>query len=72
MTKRKKYFLEQKLMGVAALMIALITTPILWEFDAVLLSLALALLGFWLVVSKEILVVNDYFFEVQERRNKRL
>lgn len=66
MTKREKYFLKQKLTGLGALAFAVAVTPILWIYEAVLGSVVLAALGVFLIFTKNMVIVDDYFFEVQE------
>ena len=68
MTKREKYFLEQKLIGLGVLVLSILFIPVGIEFEALIGSVLLAPLGLWLMVTKQMLIVNDYYDEVQERR----
>lgn len=70
MTKREKYFLKQKLTGLFAMIIALIMSPIFVEYEALICSVALGGLGLILLLTKEMILVDDYFMEVEDRKRK--
>lgn len=72
MTKREKYFLKQKLTGLFAMIIALIMSPIFIEYEALICSVALGGLGLALMLTKDMVIVDDYFNEVEKRKGRRL
>lgn len=59
--KRKKYFLTQKLYGVAMLILAAVSVK-LSEGD-ITVAFFLVPMGIVLITSKEMLIVNKYFWE---------
>lgn len=69
MNKRKKYFKKQKAFGVFVLLFAIVSIFILdGDATAALLFLPLALL---LIFSKEMIMYDDYFFEVERKKNSK-
>ena len=72
MNKREKYFLKQKLTGLFAIIIALITSPVLYEYEALIGSVLLGGLGLMSMLTKEMILVDDYFDEVEKRKGRRL
>lgn len=59
--KRKRYFLTQKLYGVAMLILAAVSVKLL-EGD-ITAAFILVPMGIVLITSKEMLIVNKYFWE---------
>ena len=68
MKKRTKYFIKQKLMGVALILLGVITAVIL-EGD-ITVALLLAPFGLGMIFTKKEVLLDDYYYEVNEdRRN---
>lgn len=63
---RRWYFLKQRALGVATLIFTVLAVWIL-ESDATI-ALITVPLGLALIFSKKKLVVNDYYFETEERQ----
>lgn len=63
---RRWYFLKQRALGVAVLIFTVLAVWIL-EGDATI-ALITVPLGFALIFSRQKLVVNDYYFETEERQ----
>ena len=63
---RRWYFLKQRALGAAVLVFTVLAVWIL-EGDATI-ALITVPLGLALVFSKKMLVVNEYYFETEERR----
>ena len=59
--KRKRYFLTQKLYGVAMLILTAVSVKLL-EGD-ITVAFILVPMGIVLITSKEMLIVNEYFWE---------
>lgn len=59
--KRKRYFLTQKLYGVAMLILTAVSVKLLEEDITV--AFILVPMGIVLITSKEMLIVNKYFWE---------
>ena len=72
MTKREKYFLKQKLTGLFAIIIAVIMGPVMYEYEALIYSVVLGGLGLMLMLTKDMVIVDDYFNEVEKRKGRRL
>lgn len=62
MKKRTKYFIKQKLLGVAIILLGVITAVIL-EGD-ITVALFLVPLGIGVIVTKEEVLIDDYYHEV--------
>ena len=69
MNKRQKYFLKQKLMGVLAVAMAILSVFLL-EGDATV-ALFIAPMGLALIFSKDMIWMDNYFFEVEEAKRRR-
>lgn len=65
MNRRNWYFFKQKLMGVGIIAITLLTLMWIRGEDATYAMITIPL-GLWLIFSKEMILVNDYFFEMEE------
>lgn len=70
MKKRQMYFVQQKLMGLAIVALAILTVVIL-EGDATA-ALIITPIGFMLIFTKKMFLMNRYFFEVQETKRRKL
>lgn len=68
MTKRENYFLRQKLMGLVLLVLMTVLSPVLWEYEMAICLVLMVPLGLWLLLSKEMLIVDDYYDEVKGDR----
>lgn len=64
MSKKQKYFLTQKLLGVLMLIVSVISMIIL-DGD-ITVALFTVPIGLTLLFSKEMIFTNEYFFEVKE------
>lgn len=64
MNKRICYFVKQKLLGVALTILALVS-PIILDGD-ITVAIVLAPMGIGLTCTKEMVYMNNYFFEVEE------
>lgn len=67
MDKRKQYFIRQKLYGVGLLVL---TAVIFMVMTDVTFTLVTAPLGLWLLFTKEMVITDDYFFEVNEEKEE--
>ena len=67
MSRKERYFVKQKLMG-----LALMILTIMWSFicDAVIFGIVGVPIGLWLLFTKEMVVSDDYSDEI-ERRGRR-
>lgn len=65
---RRWYFIKQKAMGLAMLIFSVLSVPAL-DGDATI-TLVTVPLGLCLLISKEMLIVNDYYFETKERKEE--
>ncbi len=63
---RRRYFLKQRLIGIALLIFTMLAVKLL-DGDATI-ALITVPLGLALVFSKQMLVVNEYYFETEERK----
>lgn len=68
MSRKERYFVKQKLMGLALMILA-----IMWSFicDAVIFGIVGVPIGLWLLFTKEMVIVDDYSDEMNERRRRR-
>ncbi len=64
---RRWYFLKQKALGAAVLAVTVLAVWLL-EGDATI-AIFFVPLGLALLFSRQMLVVNDYYFEMEEGRN---
>ena len=62
--ERKKYFITQKLYGVAVLILTVVAVKLL-DGDATI-ALFTVPLGVTLIASKEMLIVNEYYWKCEE------
>ena len=67
MDKHKLYFIKQKLYGVGLL---ILTAVIFMVMTDVTFTLVTAPLGLWLLFTKEMVITDDYFFEVKEQESE--
>lgn len=73
MTKHQVYFIKQKLIGVLGLLLAALTVH--WLNGDATVAIFLIIPSLVLIFSKKMWLLNDYYFEVideKEKRNKRL
>lgn len=69
MSRHQIYFLKQKLMGVALL---LLTILVVIALDGnMTIAIVTVPLGLVLLFSKTMLITDDYYFEVKERSERR-
>lgn len=68
MSRKERYFVKQKLMGLALMMLT-----IMWSFicDEVIFGIVGVPIGLWLLFTKEMVIVDDYSDEMNERRRRR-
>ena len=67
MSKRQKYYLKQKLIGV--LMLILTAAIVLSLHDATVMFV-LVPIGLCLIFSRKMIITDSYFFEVKERKER--
>lgn len=65
MNRRNLYFLKQKLMGVGIIALTLLPLMLFRGEDATYAVLLIPM-GLWLIFSKKMILVNDYFFEMED------
>ena len=67
MSRKERYFVKQKLMGLALIMLT-----IMWSFicDAVIFGIVGVPIGLWLLFTKEMVIVDDYSDEIERRRRR--
>ena len=67
MSRKERYFVKQKLMGLALIILA-----IMWSFicDAVIFGIVGVPIGLWLLSTKEMVLVDDYSDEIERRRRR--
>lgn len=73
MTRRQKYFLKQKLIGLSVIILAVLTTvfgPKILGEAAGSFVLIFLFLGNILLFSKDMVWVDDYFREVEEKEER--
>lgn len=70
MKKRQIYFIQQKLIGLAMVAVAVLTVFIL-NGDATP-ALIMAPIGFMLIFTKKMFLMNRYFFEIEEAKRRKL
>lgn len=68
MSRRKKYFIKQKLIGLAVAIAGLVSVFI--DGDATF-ALFVIPFGLYMVFSRKMLVTDEYFFEVHKKNNRR-
>lgn len=66
--QRRWYFFKQKLVGVALLGLTALAVSLL-DGDATIAVLTVPM-GLYLIISKEMLLVNNFYWETKERRKK--
>ena len=67
MDKRKLYFIKQKLYGAGLLGL---TAALPLVMPDITFTLVTAPLGLWLLFTKEMVITDDYFFEVKEQESE--
>lgn len=70
MSKRQMYFIKQKLIGVLGLLLAVLS--IHWLNGDATVAFLVAIPSVALIFTKRMYIVNDYYNNVMDRRNKRL
>lgn len=70
--RRKRYFIKQKLCGIAVLVVLGIVTPFasLLDLDIITISALFVPLAFGFIFSKDMWLMDTYYWEVQERKEK--
>ena len=72
MTRRQKYFLKQRLMGLGAIIGSILLTYIFRNVaDVGVIMVLLIPLGCVCLFSKDMVITDQYFFEVEERKKRR-
>lgn len=67
MSKRQKYYLKQKLIGVLML---ILTAVIVFNLHDATVSVVLVPMGLMLIFSKKMIITDSYFFEVEEKKGR--
>ena len=67
MSRKERYFVKQKPMG-----LALMILTIMWSFicDAVIFGIVGVPIGLWLLFTKEMVFIDDYSAEIERRRRR--
>lgn len=67
MSRKERYFVKQKLTG-----LALMILTIMWSFicDAVIFGIVGVPIGLWLLFTKDMVLVDDYSDEMERRRRR--
>ena len=67
MSRKERYFVKQKLTG-----LALMILTIMWSFicDAVIFGIVGVPIGLWLLFTKEMILIDDYSDEIERRRRR--
>lgn len=66
--KRKRYFVKQKLLGLWAIILGIVMAFILGDATVCIFLIPV---GLDLILTKDLVLVNDYYWEENERREKR-
>ena len=71
--RRKRYFIKQKLCGIATFAVLVIATPFapLLDLDIITISAFFMPIALSLTFSKEMWIMDAYYWEVKEREEKR-
>ena len=69
MNRRKKYFIKQKLIGLAMVIVGLLSMFIDGEIT---LALFVIPFGLYTIFSKKMLITDEYFFEVRKKNDREL
>ena len=71
--RRKRYFIKQKLCGIAVIAVLGIATPFapLLDLDIITISAFFMPIALSLTFSKEMWIMDAYYWEVKEREEKR-
>lgn len=67
MNKRKRYFIKQKLIGVAMIIFALISWHLTKEAFTALMITPIASV---MIFSKKMIWMNSYFYEIQKMKKR--
>lgn len=67
MSKRQKYYLKQKLIGVLML---ILTVVIVFGLHDATVTVVLVPMGLMLIFSKQMIITDDYFKEVEEKKGR--
>ena len=67
MSKKKKYFIKQKLAGLLAILTSIGSIFIDGECTFALFMIPF---GLWLIFSKKMIFTSDYFFKVEDKNRK--
>lgn len=70
MTKHQKYFLKQKLIGVAAIVASIMVGLI--DPELMVSAIFAVPLGLYLIFTKEMVLLDDYFWEVESEQDEEL
>lgn len=67
MSRKERYFVKQKLTG-----LALMILTIMWSFicDAVIFGIVGVPIGLWLLFTKQMVLIDDYSDEIERRRRR--
>lgn len=65
MTRKQKYFIKQKLMGLILIVGSILASITLLEGDATITLISIPI-GFMMIFSKEMWLVDEYYYEIEE------
>ena len=69
--RRKRYFIKQKLCGIATFAVLVIATPFAPHLDIITISAFFMPIALSFTFSKEMWIMDAYYWEVKEREEKR-
>lgn len=67
MTRRQRYFVKQKAIGLLAIVMGVIFAMV-WQIPAYILLMPVGLV---LLFTKKMVWIDDYYYEMEERRERR-
>lgn len=70
MTRKQKYFIKQKLMGLILIVGSVLASITLLEGDATITLISIPI-GLMMMFSKEMWLVNEYYYEIEEAEESR-
>lgn len=70
MTRKQKYFIKQKLMGLILIVGSILASITLLEGDATITLISIPI-GLMMIFSKEMWLVDEYYYEIEESEESR-
>lgn len=69
MTRRQRYFVKQKLIGLVAIILGIVTSIVL-KGDATFCIIAVPV-GLGLIFTRKMVITDDYSLEIERRRERK-